>query len=937
MISNRADLQVCFRFRLFLKETGVWRWIILCICLLVALESPAGPALGLQPVNLRSDYRENPPGVDQLRPQLSWTLQANDSARRNLSQSAFQVLVATRKELLVLGRADIWDSGQIESDKMANVVFGGQSLQSSRQYWWMVRVWDQDRLVSDWSKPAAWSMGLLAKEDWKAKWITSQKATSKSGPLPLFRRQFSVEKRLARAVVYVCGLGAYEMSINGRKVGDLELDPGWTNYRKTCLYSTYDVTDLVQNGSNVVGVMLGNGMYNVAGGRYAKFTGSFGPLQLIAQIRLEFADGTVTEIGTDKDWKSISGPIMFSCIYGGEDHDARAELSGWEGAGFDDSTWSTAIETEGPGGKLVAQSAPPIQVVREFKPVKISEPRPGVFVYDLGQNFSGRPAMKVKGPAGAEVKFIPGELLNKDGLVEQGWSGSPVWFKYTLKGSQEERWHPRFSYYGFRYVQVEGAIPINHNSDDGRKPVLLELTGQFTRSSAAVVGHFECSSSLINRIHALILGAIESNMQSVITDCPHREKLGWLEVSHLLGRAVMFNFDTATLWRKICQDTTDSQLENGLVPDIAPEYTVFEGPFRDSPEWGSASVLNPWLLYQYYGDDLVLREQYEVMRRYVGYLGSRATNHIISYGLGDWCDVGPNVAGESQLTSKGVTATAIYFQNIEVLRNVAKLLNRSEDVAYWEALGRKVRAAFNKEFFNPTTNTYDRGSQTASAMPLVLGIVDPSRKAAVVKQLVDNVRSGTNRVTAGDIGFRYLVEALRANNKSEVIYDLVTQNTGPGYAMQLAKGATTLTETWDASIYSRNHCMLGHAEEWFYTGLAGINPDSFGPGFRRVLIAPQPVGDLTWAKGSYNSISGRIESSWRIANGQFHLDVVIPVNTKAAIRMPVANESLVTEGGVPATKAKGVKFVGSENGGSTFEVGSGFYAFKSPILEQTSE
>ncbi|MHB8521756.1 MAG: family 78 glycoside hydrolase catalytic domain [Limisphaerales bacterium] len=908
--------------------------------LILVLAAAGGQARDLKVEGLRCEYLVNPLGVDSPQPRLSWTL---DSKERGQVQTAYQLLVAGSPRGIVamdgltgaaplIPRGDWWNTGKVKSDQTIGIVYGGQPLRSGTRVFWKVRVWDKDGQASAWSEPAFWQMGLLEAKDWQARWIAAETSPAPARPpLPLLRREFQVTRSVQRATVFVCGLGFYELRLNGEKVGDQVLDPGWTNYRKTCLYATYDVTGQIVRGANAFGVMLGNGMYNVTGGRYVKFTGSYGPPKLILQLRLDFADGTSTQVVTDESWRGAPGPLTFSCIYGGEDCDARREQAGWDKPGFNDSAWQPAAVVEGPGGRLVSQSDPPIKLMNRFKTVKVTEPRPGVFVYDLGQNFSGWPQLTVRGPAGATVKLTPGELLEPNGLVSQRSSGGPTYFSYTLKGEGIETWHPRFSYYGFRYVQVEGGVPRDRASTAVAQPVVLGLEGQFIHSSARTVGRFECSNALLNRIHSLVLAAIESNLQSVLTDCPHREKLGWLEVSHLLGPAIMFNYDVPALYAKICRDMAASQLENGLVPDIAPEYTVFGGGFRDSPEWGSACAVNPWLLYQRYGDTSALAQNYDVIARYVGYLGRQAKDHIVSHGLGDWYDIGPKPPGESQLTTKGLTATAIYYQDIEILGRTAALLGKNEDARKWTALAAEVRRAFNARFFNAATSQYDRGSQTANAMPLVLGLVEPGDEAAVLASLVKDVRSRGNQVTAGDIGFRYLVEALRTGGHSDVLFDLVTRRDGPGYAMQLAKGATTLTEAWDAdAASSQNHCMLGHVEEWFYTGLGGINPDPTGPGFRKLIIKPQIVGDLTWVRVSYEYVSGTVRSAWQIDKRRLLLDVTIPPNTTAMVYVPTLDAAKVTEGGKPAAKVKGVEFVRQENRAAVYHVGPGVYRFTAP-------
>ncbi len=601
-----------------------------------------GPG-SIVPAALRCEYQNSPIALETTRPRFAWLCRAVDDGRRGLRQTAFEILVASSQADLDRDVGDLWASGKVVPDQSVHVAYTGRPLKPRAQCFWKVRLWDQDGRPSPWSAPASFRIGLLAFDDWRARWIAGAASPRKDSAaerpaLPLFRREFDVAKPVRRAMVYVCGLGQYELSLDGRRVGDQVLDPGWTNYGKTCLYAAYDITDRLAPGRHALGVMLGNGMYNVTGGRYVKFTGSFGPPKMILRLEIEQGDGTSSAVVSDGSWRTAAGPIVFSCTYGGEDYDARRELPGWDRPGFNDSAWSPPRLVDGPGGVLRPQQATPIKIIEEFRPVRTSEPRPGVFVYDLGRNFSGWPRLTVRGPAGATVRLIPGELLDGSGLVSQKSSGSPVWFAYTLRGEGNETWSPRFSYYGFRYVQVEGAVPdetrrgqvhvfgerspanpallsqkmdqspglprfpaspallsrkMDRSPDVGAAalPRVLDLRGEFLHNSAPVVGQFECSDPLINRIHALINAAIQSNLQSVITDCPHREKLGWLEVSHLLARGIMYNYDVARLYAKISQDMAESQIASGLVPDIAPEYKVCLGGFRDSPEWGSASLL----------------------------------------------------------------------------------------------------------------------------------------------------------------------------------------------------------------------------------------------------------------------------------------------------------------------------------------------------------
>ncbi|MCC6697652.1 MAG: family 78 glycoside hydrolase catalytic domain [Candidatus Hydrogenedentes bacterium] len=904
----------------------VKRIVLLCLASL-ALLGLSWPcfAAGLQPASLRCEYLTDPIGLDVAAPRLSWVL---ESAQRAQRQTAYQVIVSSSMDVLAADQGDLWDSGKLESSQQNQIAYSGKALGSHQTCYWKVRVWNQDGAPGPWSEPSTWSMGFVSPEAWNAPWITSE--LDGAGSLPLFRREFSIAKPIQRAVVYVCGLGFHELHLNGQRVGDTLFEPGWTNYKKTCLYTAHDITPLVTEGANALGVMLGNGMYNVRGGRYVKFTGTFGPPMMTAMLRLEYADGTVNSIPTDTTWKTAQGPIAFSCIYGGEDYDARRESPGWDGPGCDDSAWVPATLAQGPGGRLTSESGPPIKVMEVRETVSVSQPKPGVFVYDLGQNMSGRPVLRVQGPRGSIVKMTPGELLDAEGLVSQKSSGGPVSFSYTLKGEGVEEWRPRFSYYGFRYVQVEGAAPADTSAPAEGGARVASLTGEFTHADAARVGEFSCSNPVVNRIHHLILAAIRSNFQSVLTDCPHREKLGWLEVSHLLAGGIMYNFDAARFYAKVERDMSDSQTETGLVPDIAPEYTVFSAGFRDSPEWGSASVINPWHVYQMYGDERLLRDYYDVMKRYADYLGSTANNHIVSHGLGDWYDIGPNPPGESQLTSKGVTATAVYYQNLAILERAARLLGKNDDALSFGERANAVRAAFNAEYYRRDVHQYDRNSQTANAMPLVLGLVEESERAAVAKNLVDDIRATGYRVTAGDVGFSYLVRALSDFGEGETLYRMVTQDTGPGYVYQLAQGATSLTEAWDASpASSNNHCMLGHAEEWFYRGLAGIRHDVDAPGFSRFILRPDAPEGLEWVKAHYDSIRGRISSEWHVDGSRFVWDMQIPPNTCASVYVPAKEQASVTEGGKAASDSEGVKFLRMEGDRAVFEVQSGTYQFVS--------
>jgi alpha-L-rhamnosidase len=875
----------------------------------------------LTPYALESEARHNPVGIDQDRPRLGWKLKSD---RRGDAQAAYEILVASAPEKLSSGIADLWDSGRVSSPETTWIPYAGTPLHSFQQCWWKVRVWSDSGESSPWSEAAEWTMGLSTPRDRRGMWISTPGNALRSGPMPLFRKQVTVERPVRRALVFVAGLGSHELRINGAKVGDHVLAPAWTNYRQTVLYESFDITSMVKTGPNAIGVLLGNGFYNVVGGRYSKYTGSFGAPRLWLQLHLEFDDGTSGDIGTDLTWRVHDGPITFSDVYGGEDFDARLEPAGWDRPGFDDSNWSKSSFVEPPGGTLKADSSPPVRALQTFEAIHVSQPKPGVFVYDLGQNFAGWPKIAVSGPAGASVRLTPGELLDAPGLVSQRSSGSPTYFTYSLMGSGTETWSPRFSYYGFRYVQVEGAAP--ESDAIANLPVIHNLKGEFIYLDVERTGRFSSSDETLNRIHALIDAAVRSNLQHVLTDCPHREKLGWLEESYLMGPSLLYNWDLRSFLPKIVRDIHEAQTIDGLIPDIAPEYVVFNEGFRDSPEWGSAGIFLTWSAWQWYGDMQPLSCAYRTMKAYTAYLGSKTKDGLLTYGLGDWYDIGPGEPGYAKLTPPGVTATATYFADLRVLEQTARLLGQEGDAKSFQTAAETERQAFEKAFYRPAESGYATGSQTSLAMPLVMGLAPDFARGALVDKLVADIRRAGNHPTAGDVGYHYVVEALTYAGRSDVLFDMATVKTAPSYAAQLAAGATSLTEAWDANPHSsQNHFMLGHIEEWFFAGLAGIRPDPDVPGMRHIIIKPQPVGDVKSVNAAWDSFRGPVSVEWHRDQGTFRLAVDIPPGTSADLYLPAASASQISSSGSPVSQDPAFRFIRQEGNRFVYAIPSGRY------------
>lgn len=710
--------------------------------------------------------------------------------------------------------------------------------------------------------------------------------------VPMFRRDFTLEDSIESATIHISGLGHYELYLNNNRIGDRFLSPGWTNYQKRIFYNTFDITEQLEEGGNAIGVIVGNGFYNVNRERYRKLVVAYGYPKLIFNIQIRYKNGSVKNVVSNENCRVTPSPITFSSIYGGEDYDARLEQEAWSTFGFDDSKWQMPILLDDSIEKLVPEKDYPLLVMDEFLAIKIAKSKTGRTIYDFGQNASGIISLKVKGIRGAQIIIRPDELINEEGNITQRSGGGPYVFNYTLKGEGIEDWQPRFTYYGFRYAEVEIIEPEHTTA----KTELVELKLLHTRNSSPSVGTYSCSDTLFNQIFELINWSIKSNMASVATDCPHREKLGWLEQTYLIGPSMHYNYDIQVLYNKIVDDMIDSQLDNGLVPDIAPEYVPFERGFRDSPEWGSASIIIPWQLYKWYGDSSVLKRAYSMMTGYVDYLHKKTKNNILYHGLGDWYDLGPNHPGEAQLTPKSLTATSIYYYDLKLVSKVAELLNNDTDALKYRDRAKKVREAFQQKFYDPETALCSTGSQTSYAMTLYTGILPEQDTEKVFENLINSIKQNDYALTAGDIGYHFLVRVLSEKGRSDILYKMNNRSDKPGYGLQIKKGATSLTESWAALPNVSNlHMMLGHLMEWFYSGLGGIYQAENSVGYRDIIIAPKPVGEIEWSKCSYNSPKGIIRSEWEMKEKTFSLVIEVPTKSSSKIILPVDYQNSTVE------------------------------------------
>lgn len=866
------------------------------------------------------EYEEDAMALPGKNIRFGWQL---ISSINETMQTAYQIEVQNEQQQL------IWNEGKVMSAHSQLISYQGEPLLSGQKYAWRLKVWDNHQNETKWSQ---WHYFRMAPDSsWMdAQWIgaitrshsklpkgrnfegssvgsNSQKKAMWSGTDTLsrkslyLRKDFQLDKKLKEAIVYISGLGHYELSINGKKIGDSEFAPLWSDYDKTVYYNTYDVTSFLQK-KNAVGVLLGNGFFNVQGGRYKKLLNSFGPPTLFFKMHLVYEDGSFEDLMSDASWKYDFSPITFNCIYGGEDYNANLEQAGWDKFGFNDASWQPVVLQEAPLGKLTPQTAPPVKIIDRYEvkemtyvklpfekkknqPIPENIPEEYVYVLDMGQNLAGFPEFTVQGKKGDKVKLVVGESLGK-GVVNQSQSGKPHYYEYTLKGAKSETWHPRFSYYGFRYIQVQGAV-MEGEPNPNQLPVIKKIQSCFIYNSAEIQGSFESSNTIFNNTHRLINMAVRSNMQAIFTDCPHREKLGWLEQVQLCGEGIMYNYDMSRLFPKVMQDMADEQYENGLVPTTAPMYVEFGRLWNDSPEWGSTSVILPFMYYERYGDDALIRQYYPVMRAYVDYLEASSDNHIVMQGLGDWYDFGEKRCGFAQNTPVPLVGTAHQYQNIQYIIRAAKMLGKEEDVEKYTRLGEEVNKAFHQTYFRADSCIYGTGSQSSYALPLFMNMVPESCRQQAMDHLVADIKAHGVRLTTGEVGNRYMFQVLARNGLNELMYEMHNHEEVPGYGFQLKFGATTLTEQWDPRQgASWNHFMLGSIDEWFFRSLGGIQMDPLQPGGQHLIIHPEPVGDLNWVKCSAATLYGKVSVDWKIQDNVFDMIVNIPVNSSASVYLP---------------------------------------------------
>jgi alpha-L-rhamnosidase len=921
-----------------MKKTLRFALPVLLLMAAVGLSSsqkaPAPPSLSA--VELRTEYATNPIGIDVRLPRLSWQIRAE---ARGVVQSAYQIQVAPVEQSLRSGQGLLWDSGMAKSGESANVPYAGPPLGSAQRYFWRVRVWDEGGRASAWSDVAYWEMGLLQPADWSASWIEPglPEDVRKSGPSPMLRREFVLKGDVERARVYVTSHGLYEMAINGQRVGDAVLTPGWTSYSKRLQYQTYDVTTLLKKGPNAVGATLGNGWYrgylawsdkrNIYGDR----------LGLLAQIVITYRGGRRETIATDAGWRASTGPILMSEIYHGETYDARLEKPGWSSPGFADRDWSPVNVVESHRDILVAPAGPPVRRTGEIKPVKIFRTPGGDTVADMGQNMVGWVRLKVEGPAGTTVTLRHAEVLDKAGnFYVENLRVAKQTIRYTLKGGGAEVFEPHFTFQGFRYVAVDGY------------PGALtpeSLTGVVVHSDMAPASAFETSKTLVNQLQHNIIWGQKGNFVDVPTDCPQRdERLGWMGDAQVFSRTAAFNMDVAGFFTKWLRDVAADQHENGSVPHVIPDVLSEPGrPQGGSAAWADAAVIIPWTMYLSYGDVRVLETQYPSMVAWVEYMRRRAGDDDIwseDFTFGDWLAFASTASDyPGATTGKDLIATAMYAYSTSLVQRAAVVLGKAEDAAKYAAQRDRIKAAFQREFVT-ATGRVGENTQTAYAVALQFDLLPESLRAAAAARLAQDVRQ-RRHLTTGFVGTPYLCHVLSRFGYLDEAYMLLNREEYPSWLYPVKQGATTIWERWDGlkpdgtfqdpGMNSFNHYAYGAIGEWMYRVMAGIEIDPAAPGYKHSFIQPQPGGGFTRVSAAHQSPYGRVSSAWAIDKGSFELAVEVPPNTTASVRLPGAAASSVIEGGQALSVGNGIAAVRQDGKAVVVEVGSGRYRFTYPI------
>ena len=866
---------------------------------------------------LKCEYLDNPLGIDILNPRLSWIL---ESDQRGQYQTAYQIHVAGSIEQLNAGKADLWDSGKVVSGITSQIEYAGAELKPLQECFWKVCVWDRDGKVSDSSEPAFWEMGLLDSLDyqdknrpaWLAKWIGFPEIQT-----PMFRKQFAAKKNIRRARAYICGLGYYELYLNGKKVGDHVLDPAQTDYEQRAFYVVYDILDLLKSGDNALGIILGNGWYNqdIVWGKGL----NYGKPGVICQLMIDYDNGETEIIGSDGTFKITASPILNNNVYAGEEYDARLEINGWSEPEFDDSDWQNAKWISDLSPVLKSQIIPAIKKIKTLKPISVNQPKPGAFVYDMGQNFSGWVKLKIEASAGTIVQLRFAERLFDDGMIDPSTTGPSATkvvqtCTYICKGDGEEIWEPRFTYHGFQYVELTG-LPF--------EPSLETIEGIVVHTAVETSGKFNCSDKMINKIQEAALWTELTNLHGLPTDCPHCERCGWLGDALITAEMTIFNFDMALFWSKFIEDIETTR-RGGLPQNIAPGKRLCGA----KPDWQMAFILVPWYLYVYYGDKRILQQHYDGMKLLMDHFKNMSEEYTLPDGFGDWCEPGNIWPGS---TDPLLTTTAFYYHVAEIMKNVAVVLEDNKQ--NYNELSSNIKSAFIKKFYDKNKKTF--GSQCADSMALRFDLVPEGCGQSIADSMAKDVMEKHDcHFSTGIFGIRYLYWALANYGYEKEAVQLINQTTAPSLGHIFSLGATTIWERIPSDDEmaklcksSLNHPMQGGFTAWFYQGICGIEADPENPAFKHFFLRPQLTKNLTFAEAEFNSIHGLILSKWSNENDEFHWKIVVPVNSSATVYFPALEMSEIFDNGKPLTECSDVEFIKKEGKNCVFKICSGKYDF----------
>jgi alpha-L-rhamnosidase len=895
------------------------------VVLLIMNSIHAVAASKTEVTELICEYQINPMGIDVQKPRLSWKIA---SATENMLQTAYEIKVTDQSAKGKL----IWTSGKVSSDKSVNVAYEGPALKSMQRVSWQVRIWDNNGKATAWSAPAYWEMGILEPETWKASWVSFGSETTAKGskPAQYFRKDFASTKKIKSARVYVSSQGLYQLFLNGKKVSTDLFTPGWTSYKNRIQYQTYDVTPMIQL-KNSIGAIVGDGWFrgNIGWGNDNGYYGS--KLALLAQLQVNYTDGTSENVGTDTSWKVSNGPIVFSDIYNGETYDARKEISGWANAGFDDSQWEKASITDQSKKILIAPQGSVVKAIEEIKPVKIITTPKGETVFDMGQNMVGWVKLRVQGKKGEAVTLKFAEVLDKEGnFYTDNLRSAKCTDVYILKGDGEEIYEPHFTFHGFRFVKIEG-LPV--------QPSLETITGIVIHSDMKPTGSFNCSDPMINQLQHNIQWGQKGNFLDVPTDCPQRdERLGWTGDAQVFSMTAAFNFDVAPFYTKWMRDVAADQLPSGLVPHVIPDVLKGGG---GSTAWADVSIIVPWTTYLVYGDQRILEVQYPSMKAWVDYMTSRAGDDYLWTGdfhFGDWLAFATtNSDYPGATTEKDLIATAYYAYSSGLLSKIATILGKTDDAAKYSKLSGNIKKAFNLEFVTPAGRLVSH-TQTAYSLALAYNLLPENLIPKAAAFLAADVKK-MGHLTTGFVGTPLLCKTLSAQGYEDLAFMLLNRKEYPSWLYPVTQGATTIWERWDGQkpdgtfqdvgMNSFNHYAYGAIGEWLYHYVAGMDIDPEAPGYKHILLAPHPGGGLTHADAEFTSLYGKVKSAWKLDGTDFVYEVTVPANTTATVTLPAAKGEQLTVNTQPVTASMKTTIKQTEKNLS-INIGSGSYTFRYP-------